>query len=238
VTVRDRQIVGGWLQSLPKPAGVLTLENTTGQFLLRVCQRVGLRVPQDIQIIGVDEADECLDCEPHLTSLQMPSERIGEIAMGAMLRYLGYQQPVPPRALYAEGITIIARGSTGLVPMALSNIATALNTIQTETGKGLTAKTVVAQSHVGHTTFYKQFRAATGATPARYLRQKRLDEACRMLKETSANITTIAGMCGFSSANYFAELFRRATGQSPRAYREQWRARSKSDAQPKRPHPS
>jgi LacI family transcriptional regulator len=219
-SVAVRKLVGHWLWSLPKPAGILTPENFTGRLLSRVCQKVGLRVPRDIQIIGIDDADACLDCEPHLTSLQLPGERIGEVAMETMMRYVRHEQPPPPPIIRVEGITVIPRGSTGPVATDLGSVSRALNLIESHATKGLTAETVAKRSRVGRTAFFKQFRATTGTTPAQLLRHRRLTEACRMLKETPASITAIAESCGFSSANYFAEVFHRTTGQTPRAYRQ------------------
>jgi AraC-like DNA-binding protein len=52
------------------------------------------------------------------------------------------------------------------------------------------------------------------------LRRRRLNEACRLLTETNATMTAIAQRCGFGSANYFAQVFRREVGQTPSDYRQ------------------
>ena len=69
-------------------------------------------------------------------------------------------------------------------------------------------------------TFYREFRQATGSTPARILRRTRVEKACQMLKETDASITAISAACGFSSPNYFAQVFLREMGVSAREYRK------------------
>ncbi len=99
-------------------------------------------------------------------------------------------------------------------------IASAVQTIETSATKGLSAARIVKQARVSHTTFYKHFRASTGTTLARQLRETRLRKACQMLVETDAGISEIAAACGFSGGNYFARFFRHATGQTPSEYRE------------------
>ncbi len=65
-----------------------------------------------------------------------------------------------------------------------------------------------------------QFKKVTGITIVEYRNGLRLTEAKKMLLHTQKNITEIAGECGFSGPSYFSELFQRAEGMSPTAYRE------------------
>jgi AraC family L-rhamnose operon regulatory protein RhaS len=58
-------------------------------------------------------------------------------------------------------------------------------------------------------------------TPIQYLNHCRLTAAARLLKETpNRSITQIALNCGFASSQYFATLFRRHFGVTPRAFRD------------------
>jgi AraC-like DNA-binding protein len=52
------------------------------------------------------------------------------------------------------------------------------------------------------------------------LRQVRLDEACRLLRETTHSLVKIALQCGFNSPSYFSQLFRRSLGMTPTEYRQ------------------
>jgi AraC-like DNA-binding protein/mannose-6-phosphate isomerase-like protein (cupin superfamily) len=64
-----------------------------------------------------------------------------------------------------------------------------------------------------------RFQAETGYTPKEYLLHRRIDEARRRLSESGDHITTIAHELGFPSSQYFATVFLRQTGSTPRAYR-------------------
>ena len=65
----------------------------------------------------------------------------------------------------------------------------------------------------------RAFRAATGQCPHRWLPQRRLDEACRLLDLGQHSVTDICWLAGFGSLSHFVTTFRRETGVSPGAYR-------------------
>jgi AraC-like DNA-binding protein len=73
--------------------------------------------------------------------------------------------------------------------------------------------------------FIRAFRAAVGATPHQYLRQRRLERAGELLATTAIPITEICGRVGFQSLGSFSALFKQATGESPTAYRARRRQR-------------
>lgn len=68
--------------------------------------------------------------------------------------------------------------------------------------------------------FADLLREQTGDSPIRLLNRLRIARARRLLRDTNASVTEIAFRCGYSSSQYFAEMFRRFTGQTPTAYRK------------------
>jgi AraC-like DNA-binding protein len=64
----------------------------------------------------------------------------------------------------------------------------------------------------------RTFRRVTGETFEHYVMRKRVELAQRFLLEPSNNIAAVADRCGFSDASYFARVFRKITGCSPREY--------------------
>lgn len=213
------RVAGDWIRSLRKPAGVLTYTGEAAPFLARVCQRIGLRVPKDIQLIGCDDPDVCLASTPHLSTVIPTGELVGEAAMEAMLRHLNPKAARPPLEIRIQGCTLTARGSTGQAAVVSRSTARAVDMIHAQATKGLTTTKLIRATRQGRSTFYKQFRETTGTTPGKELRESRITAACRMLEHSTATISRISEQCGFSSPNYFAQVFRRHTGQSPGEYR-------------------
>ncbi|MEM7522385.1 MAG: AraC family transcriptional regulator [Pseudomonadota bacterium] len=71
--------------------------------------------------------------------------------------------------------------------------------------------------------FARCFRAATGASPHRFVMARRVDAARRLLVETSEPLAEIAYRCGFSSQAHFSTSFRKHLGATPGRYRAEVR---------------
>lgn len=71
--------------------------------------------------------------------------------------------------------------------------------------------------------FIRAFRVATGHTPKRYIRSRRIEAAAILLSSTDHAIAGIAVECGFPDQTHFTTVFRRATGMTPAVYRRQAR---------------
>src|SRR5262245_8781583 len=85
---RDRGIKR-WLRALPKPVGVFVPDDEWGVQVAEVCRQVGLHVPEDVALLGVDNDD--LYCElsrPPLSSVILATERIGYEAAALLHRLL------------------------------------------------------------------------------------------------------------------------------------------------------
>ena len=58
-----------------------------------------------------------------------------------------------------------------------------------------------------------------GVTPIQYLNRYRIKQAKGLLEDSGRTIEEIARLVGASNQNYFAYLFRKLTGVSPREHR-------------------
>jgi len=67
--------------------------------------------------------------------------------------------------------------------------------------------------------FSRLFKLHTGRTFSDWYTRLRIDHAAELLVRTDLPITTIADRCGFRDASYLGKVFRKQTGQTPRAYR-------------------
>jgi AraC-like DNA-binding protein len=65
----------------------------------------------------------------------------------------------------------------------------------------------------------KIFHRATGERIVERINRLRVQNAIDALSRTRLSVKSIAVSCGFSDANYFARVFRQATGRSPQQYR-------------------
>ena len=68
-------------------------------------------------------------------------------------------------------------------------------------------------------TLYNRLRELTGKSMANFIRDIRIQEACKIAKnEHSTRVSDIAYRVGFRDAKYFATAFKRITGKQPKEY--------------------
>lgn len=75
--------------------------------------------------------------------------------------------------------------------------------------------------HYDRNYFNRLIRAKTGLTYTQYLRQVRIDEAKRLLRETSLSVQDICQRIGYENRSFFYRIFQEETGQAPLEYRQQ-----------------
>lgn len=77
--------------------------------------------------------------------------------------------------------------------------------------------------HINKYHMVHSFTKAYGTSPINYLLSLRLQESRYLLQSTDHSMSQIAQIVGFSSPCYFSQVFHKATGMSPRAYRNAYR---------------
>lgn len=102
-----------------------------------------------------------------------------------------------------------------------SDIEKALKYMALHYSLPLTLADVAAHCNLCPTYFSRKFKIITGQTFKEHLNSIRLRQAIQRLSTSDESVTKIAMACGFSSSNYFKNLFHKKNGMSPRAYRQQ-----------------
>ena len=88
-----------------------------------------------------------------------------------------------------------------------------------EFSTGISPEEVARRVNMSYSWFRKMFRDYTSLSPARYMQQLRLQEACWLLSCTSLSIKEIAFRINCGDASYFSNLFRRHLRMTPVEYR-------------------
>jgi AraC family transcriptional regulator len=63
------------------------------------------------------------------------------------------------------------------------------------------------------------FRQRVGCTLTEYIRRRRVERACAMIRGSTLSLTRVAYAVGFVEQAHFTRSFRRVTGMTPSAYR-------------------
>lgn len=91
--------------------------------------------------------------------------------------------------------------------------------------ENLSFKDVALAVGVHETHLSREFRRYYGCTVGEYVRQLRIEYACRQLSLSAASIAEIALAAGFFDQSHFGRTFKQFTGMSPAAYRKAFRKR-------------
>lgn len=73
---------------------------------------------------------------------------------------------------------------------------------------------------------FRTFQECLRMTPVEYMKNYRLQAACRMLSDSGESITQIGHTCGLGSSSYFGKLFKEQFGCTPSEYRRKWQDRN------------
>jgi len=96
----------------------------------------------------------------------------------------------------------------------------AIDYFEAQIDKPVSLAAVASSAGLTRMHFAAQFRAATGLRPHEYLLRRRIERAQEMLAETRMSLVDIALSVGFQTQAHFTSVFKRYSGQPPRAWRE------------------
>jgi LacI family transcriptional regulator, galactose operon repressor len=208
-----------WLMDLPRPVGVFACNDLWGNQLTEACRQVGRQVPEDVAIVGVDNDD--LMCElsrPSLSSVQVPSQAVGESA-AALLEHLmaGKKPPAPP--LLLPPVQVVVRQSSEALAVEDPLVAAALRYIRSHAHEHFAVSKLLKELAVSRRLLERHFRSHVGRGIWEELRRHRLQVACSMLAGSDEPIGQIALAAGFSDARHLSVTFRTVLKTTPSDHR-------------------
>jgi LacI family transcriptional regulator len=219
----DRQRMQSWLKALPKPVAVLACNDRRGCAVLEICRQIGLAVPQEVAVLGVDN-DEilCTLSRPQLSSVVPDPDGIGYVAAQTLDELLHGRQPGAMEH-WVQPLTICSRQSTDAVAVSDWHVSQALRIIEGQALYDLHVDAVASQVRTSRRYLEERFRAVLGCSIHDEIFRVRLTTAQRLLSTTALALKDVAARSGFRRADYLSVVFREKLGVSPSAYRARYR---------------
>jgi GntR family transcriptional regulator of arabinose operon len=93
------------------PDGVVCANDRTAARLMHTLLRLGVAIPRDVRLVGIDDAEYASLLAVPLTTLRQPTRQIGEAALAAMLDRIA-RRDLPPRDILLH-CELIVRESCG-----------------------------------------------------------------------------------------------------------------------------
>ena len=211
-----------WLHALPKPAAILGAWDYPAVQALEICRREGIRIPQEVAIIGVD--NDPMICEasvPPLTSIPFAYEQEGYESAAALAQLIERKRNKHhPITVSISPSAVVERESAAAIAPASQLIKRAQRFIEQNAHKGISTKDVASAMGVSQSLLSLRFREFSDETVLAALIRIRLEKTKQLLAETSRSISHISAACGFRNPNHLKNLFRRRVGMSMRDYRK------------------
>ncbi len=221
----DDAALASFISGLGKPAALFACNDTAGLRAVELCARLGLRVPDELAVLGVDDEDiVCELASPSLSSVALDCEGIGFKAAAMLDAVLDGSGPPPGTMRTLPPYAVSERESTLTFASADPIVARAAATIRAKAHEGLDVTELVKIVPASRRNLEARFKRATGRTLHEEILNARIARAKRLLETGDLTMDAVARGAGFGSLQRFHESFRRATGLPPGAWRTGSRA--------------
>ena len=214
----ERSEVLRWIKSLPKPCGIFAAYDSRARFVLDVCRAAEIKVPAQVQVLGVD--NETYFCEysiPTLSSISPDFEGGGFLAaqtLDALIEGRAYSRT------NLFGIAeVVERLSTSDTSGAANRVARARDLIRNEIKSTLTVTAIAHKIGCSTRLLEKDFKAVLGRSVIREIGEVRMSKALDLLKRTAKSEEAIAAECGYGSLGTLRNVFRARFNATMREYR-------------------
>lgn len=210
-----------WLQSLPKPCGLMTCNDSRGRQVLNCCRELGLAVPDEVAVIGVDK-DEiyCELSDLPLSSVILNTQQIGFEGAELLSRLMAVGS-TDFQSILVKPLGVLARQSTDVLAIDDRFIAAALRHIREHACHGLDVDDILKVVPLSRSVLERRFSKILGISPKGEILRIRLDRVCRLLAESDLTLAEVAGKAGFEHPEYMSRLFKGKMGITPGEFRKQ-----------------
>ena len=215
--------LGKLLKSSPKPLAILAYDDADAAKVLSAALEAGLKVPEDIAIIGIgNDAVICENQAVPLSSVNHDLERNGYegAALLDKLMSMPLKPSKPPAPLLLSPRGIVIRKSTDTLAADDPLLTAALKEIASRLDTSFGIDDLARALHVSRKRLDRLFSEKFSRSVGKEIARQRLERAKRLLTETDKQMKEIAGLCGFCNAGHFTNVFRVAMGVTPKEYRK------------------
>ncbi|NVK24376.1 MAG: DNA-binding transcriptional regulator [Gammaproteobacteria bacterium] len=209
-----------WIQSLPKPIGIIAVTDSRARHLLQACDQINIAVPDKISIIGIDNDD----IARYLSRISLSSVTQGCFQMGYKAAKLLHRSldglPVKNTYVKIPPNGVEERQSSDFKSLNAPHVIQAMQFIRQNATRGIKVDQVTDYVGISRSNLEQRFVAERGHSIHTEIHNEKLLRACKMLEESDIATKEVAAACGYPSLQYMYAIFKKHFNQTPTNYRQ------------------
>lgn len=214
-----RRPIEAVMKKVPKPMAIFAPSDVTCVHVMQSAMALGLKVPEDAAILGANNDELICDFAPvPLSSVRLNFTQWG-FEGAALLDKVMLGQAPEKNVPLIRPVGVVSRQSTNIRLVPDEQVAKALRYIWDHLEHPLTVDEIAGNVGVSRATLGRLFRKHMRRTIIDEIASNRLEKARELLALGKLPVKEVAAACGFSTPNYFNNVFRKATGATPRKFR-------------------
>lgn len=214
-----QQNLESWLQSLPKPIGIIAVTDSRARHLLQACDHLNILVPEEVAVIGIDNESMARYLNrTALSSVTQGCKQMGYEAAKILHRMLsGYA--VENSLMIVDPTGIEERQSTDYRALRDPYVIQAMHFIRHNACRGIKVAQVVDSVGISRTNLETRFIDEVGCSMHEQLHMTKFYRACELVTSTDLAFDEISRICGYPSVQYMYTVMRKNIGMTPGEYR-------------------
>lgn len=216
----ESEPLADWIKSLPHPVALMACDDTRGNKIMEMCQVLGINIPEEIAVLGVDN-DEiiCNLSEPPLSSVSLNIVKGGYEAARLIDRLI-HNEATSCEDVIIQPITIVNRLSTDIYATDNPAILAALKYIHQNLANKINVDDIVKQVPLSRRLLEIRFRQVTGQSIYQYISDLRMERFSQLLLASTEPIADLAMQVGLADSKNLARQFKLWKGCTPVEYRK------------------
>ncbi|MBN8456475.1 MAG: DNA-binding transcriptional regulator [Verrucomicrobia bacterium] len=208
---RNHQAAMAALRKLPLPCGVFAKDDLCAVWMIHAAHQVGLRVPQDVAVLGVcDDVVFCHATSPAISSLHYPGRMVGRAAIELLGRMMDGEAVDPQTHILIPPKKLVVRESTGQVEHPDPVVTAALRWLQGRISRRAPGVDELCRAlGVSREILRQKFNKSLGRSPKQVIDAMRADLIAEHLLRRTWTVDHMAQHFGFTSSDDLCRFFKR-----------------------------
>lgn len=216
----DYEKVSSWLKKLPKPVGIFCCNDVNAGMLTEICIGSGIRIPEDVSILGVDD-DEflCNITFPSISSIKLDYEDAG-YRIASKIAACADSGDGENFTIINKPVRIVERNSTLPRTVCDPYVRSVIEFMESHYCEGIGIKDAIASVPLSRRSIEIRFKKELGSiTMLKYLTGIKVNRMKELLLSTDSAVLDIAIESGFTESENIFRIFRKIAGCTPIEFR-------------------